>query len=134
MTLAGEMLLEGPRGRRLCLELAMELDPQIRNMVFQLGNDLDSGRGTSRTLLTLAYPDDAADHHPGPPTPTDGPPSPGHLAAALAALDATGVQDEQVQAALERAVDTARYWQPPDGEDVLASLPAVRAALLPLAG
>lgn len=30
-------------------------------------------------------------------------------------------------------MDTARYWQAPDGEDVLAALPPVRAALLPVA-
>jgi hypothetical protein len=55
------------------------------------------------------------------------------LAAALTALDSTGLTGAKIQLALERSVDTARYWQPPDGEDVLAALPAVREALLPLA-
>lgn len=125
MTLDGESLLEGPRGRRLCLELAMELDPDIRLMVFQLGYDLDSGRGTSRVLLTAASPDDAGD----PPFS----PSPEGVAAGLGSLDITGLEDSLMQEALERSVDSARYWQEPDGEDVLAGLPVIRAALAPLA-
>jgi hypothetical protein len=125
MSLAGEWLLEGPRGRRLCLELAMELDRDIRLMVFRLGYDLDSGRGTSRVLLTAVSLDDA-----GTPPAV---PSTGMLAAALGHLEAADVDHPRLQAALERAVDAARYWQPPDGEDVLAALPLVRAALRPLA-
>lgn len=125
MTPDGESLLEGPRARRLCLELAMELDPDIRLMVFQLGYDLDSGRGKSRVPLTAASPDDAGT----PPAAA----SPEVLAAALGDLDPAGLDDWRVQAALERAVDAARYWQPPDGEDVLAGLPLVRVALRSLA-
>ncbi|WP_255771104.1 hypothetical protein [Pseudarthrobacter sulfonivorans] len=125
MTPDADLLLEGPRGRRLCLELAMDLDPDIRLMVFRLGYYLDSGRGTSRVLLTADSADDAGT----PPAA----PSPGVLAAALRHLAAADLDDAPVQSALERAVDTARYWQEPDGEDVLAGLPLVRAALLPLA-
>lgn len=40
MTLQGELLLEGPRCRRLCLELAMELDQDIRTAVFWLGYNM----------------------------------------------------------------------------------------------
>jgi hypothetical protein len=125
MTLDGESLLEGPRGRRLCLELAMDLDPDIRLTVFQLAYDLDSGRGTSRVLLTAASPDDAGT----PPAA----PSPEEVAAGLDALDLTGLEDSLMQEALERSVDSARYWQEPDGEDVLAGMPVIRAALQPLA-
>jgi hypothetical protein len=125
MALDAESLLEGPRGRRLCLELAMDLDPDIRLTVFQLGYDLDSGRGTSRMLLTAASPDDAGT----PPAA----PSPEEVAVALGDLNPAGLDGSRVQAALERAVDAARYWQPPDGEDVLVAVPLVRAALLPLA-
>jgi hypothetical protein len=128
MTPDGELLLEGPRGRRLCLELAMELDPDIRRMAFQLAYDLDSGRGTSRVLLTAASPDDA-----GAPPALPAAPAAEVLAAALGDLDPAGLDGLRVGAALEQAVDAARYWQPPDGEDLLAGLPLVRAALRPLA-
>jgi hypothetical protein len=48
-------------------------------------------------------------------------------------LDFIDLDSELVQAALARSVDAARYWQEPDGEDVLADLPIVTAALLPIA-
>jgi hypothetical protein len=119
-----ELILEGPRGRRLCLELAMELDPEIRTAVFWLGYDLDPGSGSSRVLLTFASDNNGA------PRPV---PSPEQLAATLASLDPANLGDSLIQAALERSVDTAMYWQAPDGEDVLAGLPIIRAALFPLA-
>jgi hypothetical protein len=131
MTLPGEVLLEGPRGRRLCLELAMELDQDIRTAVFWLGHELDSGSGTSRVVLTAAPSDDAG--APESDAASGTVPSEDQLAAALTTLNSSSITDARIQLALERSVDTARYWQPPDGEDVLASLPAVRAALLPLA-
>ena len=54
MTPRMDLLLQGPRGRRLCLELAMELDPEVMTAAFGLGYELDSGRGTSRVLLTAS--------------------------------------------------------------------------------
>ncbi|MFB0834360.1 hypothetical protein ACX8Z9_09075 [Arthrobacter halodurans] len=119
-----ESVLEGPRGRRLCLELAMELDPDVRDAVFRLGYDLDPGKGKSRVMFGAGFDDT------GPPPPS---PSPEQLAAALASLNPAALNDSLIQAALGRSVDTARYWQAPDGEDVLAGLPVIRAALLPLA-
>ncbi|MFF2244391.1 hypothetical protein ACFVTM_09460 [Arthrobacter sp. NPDC058130] len=53
--------------------------------------------------------------------------------ARLASLNFAGLDGEQMQAALGRSVDTARYWQAPDGEDVLAALPVIAAALTPVA-
>lgn len=47
-----EMLLAGPRGRRLCLELVMEMSSEIRSAAFWLAHDLDPGKGTSRVILT----------------------------------------------------------------------------------
>lgn len=119
-----ETLLEGPRARRMCLEIAMELDPDIRTSVFWLAHALDPGRGTSRVRLTDGSGDAVV-----PPSPA----SPPQLAAAMASLDLTELDEARMQAALERTVGNARYWQEPDGEDVLAGLPAVRASFLPLA-
>lgn len=52
MVLGIDLLLQGPRGRRLCLELAMELDQEVRTAAFWLAYGFDNGRGTSRVLLT----------------------------------------------------------------------------------
>ncbi|WP_314193221.1 hypothetical protein [uncultured Arthrobacter sp.] len=121
MTPSIDLLLQGPRGRRLCLELAMELDQEVRNAAFWLAYELDSGRGTSRVLLSAFSSEDM---QAKPPTP-----SLEWLAARLKSLDFSDLQESQVQGALERSVDSARYWQPPDGEDVLAGLPEVAEAL-----
>ena len=125
MTPSVDVFLRGPRGRRLCLELAMQLDPEVKTAAFWLGYELDSGPGTSRVLLSAAASGETA-------TPAFAA-SPEQLAARLASLDFTDLDSDLVQAALERSVDAARYWQAPDGEDVLADLPGVTAALSPVA-
>jgi hypothetical protein len=124
MEMGADVLLAGPRGRRLCLQLVTELDPSIRSMVFRLAHDLDPGRGTSRVLLTATSSDDSD----APPRPTLK-----DLISALASLEVTQVGPEAVNRALAEAVDTSRPWQEPDGEDALAALPEVTAALAPLA-
>ena len=128
-----EPLLAGPRGRRMCLQLAAELDPDVSMAVFRLGYELDPGKGTSRVMFGLMSPEethnDADEDDAGVPVVT----SPEELAASLRCLDFSGLSNELIQPALETAVDTARYWQAPDGEDVLAALPVIREALVPLA-
>lgn len=127
-------VLAGPRGRRLCLELAMELDPDVRTMVFWLAYELDPGRGTSRVILTVAVPSEETvpseerPREPQVPTVTVG-----EVAMALASLEVSDIPEDLAAASLRAAVDTARYWQEPDGEDVLVSHPLIRAALIPLA-
>lgn len=129
MTDETDFLLAGPRGRRLCLELAEDLDPAVRSAVFHLGHDLDPGKGTSRLQFRLVIPGDGGFEDGA----RDVPASPEELAARIAALDPPSPSADTVQSAFEAAVNSARYWQPPDGEDVLAALPAIRAALTPLA-
>jgi hypothetical protein len=120
-----ERLLSGPRGRRLCLELAMAADPAV--CTFALGYQLNPGQGASRVLLT--FDSDQDSREPGDePAPTVA-----GLVSAVGALGATRVEPGLIQSALQRSVDYARYWQEPDGEDRLAALPEVAAALLPLA-
>lgn len=122
-----ELLLDGPRGRRLCLELAAELDPGVRSAGFRLGYELDPGKGTSTVLLTLSSWEAGAS---GAETHI---PSVNDLAAALRSVDASDLTEAQLMAALECSVRNARYWQEPDGEDVLAALPAIMEAFRPLA-
>lgn len=123
-----ELLLDGPRGRRLCLELATDLSPDVRNAAFSLAYELDPGKGTSTVMFALSRDDS------GDPGFRGGTPTLEALAAALRAIDASGLTSRQLAAALELSVATARYWQEPDGEDVLAGLPAVVDAFRPLAG
>ncbi|MGO4252593.1 hypothetical protein AB4Y81_10045 [Paenarthrobacter sp. TAF1] len=118
-----EFLLRGPRGRRLCLELAIEADPFIRRAALELGYNLDPGAGSSRVMLRLSgSPGHELEPVPAIPTVAD-------VAAGIASLDVGAVSSALVQYSLQRSVDTARYWQPPDGEDVLAGTDAVTAAL-----
>ena len=44
-------LLSGPRGRRLCLELAQRADDDVARRVFYAAHDLDPGAGTSRVVM-----------------------------------------------------------------------------------
>lgn len=126
MTSSAELLLEGPRGRRLCLELAMELDQDVRSAALGLAHDLDSGKGTSRVHLTSSST--------GPGVAEPPVPSLDELVDSLAALKLSGLDAPSLQLALQCAVDNARYWQPPDGEDVLAALPEITSALSRIAG
>ncbi|MFJ4030256.1 hypothetical protein ACIPWF_23115 [Paenarthrobacter sp. NPDC089989] len=107
-------LLAGPRGRRLCLELAMEADDEVRIAVFDLGYDRDPGAGKSRVMMSSFAPSGEVP----PPMPK---PTVAELADRMSRLDLHRINDALIQKALRRAVDTARYWQQPDGEDVLAA-------------
>ena len=126
-------ILDGPRGRRLCLELAMELDPKIRTAVFQLGYDLDPEAGRSRVAFSFSSDDEAEDDAESRPDESAPDQTPEQLAVALGHLELALLTEKMAHAALAQSVDTARYWQAPDGEDVLAALPVIRAELTPLA-
>ncbi len=119
-----EMLLAGPRGRRMCLEVAMDVSTDIGSAVFWLAYELDPGKGTSRVMLTATA--DGVDDHLPTPSMTD-------FLTAVGSLDPSLMDDDVIDRALAQAVDTSRPWQEPDGEDVLAGLPEVRAALAPIA-
>jgi hypothetical protein len=110
-----ERLLSGPRGRRLCLELAIAADPTV--CTFALEYRLDPGQDLSRMLLTFESDQDSSE-------PDDEPaPTLAGLVSALGALGASRFEPGLIQSALQRSVDFARYWQEPDGEDRLAALP-----------
>jgi hypothetical protein len=117
-------LLAGLRGRRLCLEFARarHVDTQeagqLGAAIFYAASDLDPGRGASRVVFSLGV--DRA-----PPTY-----SPDDIARMLAAVPLAEPDERNLLHALGAAVDAARYWQEPDGEDVLAAAPELR---LPLA-
>lgn len=117
------VLLAGPRGRRLCLEFARaqhvgtQEAGQLGEAISYAAYDLDPGRGTSRVIIGFGV--DRAPTY-----------SPDDIARMLAAVPLAEPDERTLLHALGAAVDTARYWQEPDGEDVLAAAPELH---LPLA-
>lgn len=124
-------LLDAPRGRRLCLALAQAVAPEddgagaLREAIMWAAYHLDPGRGRWVEILTSD----------GRPPRDDELPrwTVAEVAALLAGAPAEPPGPAELHAALAEAVDSARYWQEPDGEDVLAATPEVVAALRPTA-
>lgn len=154
MGLDAQSLLAGPRGRRLCLELACLLDERIGLGAMQLGAELDTSVAIHSILLFGAV--DGADTEDDD-TGQDGRTPPGtveELAQDLAELDlavldltvpdlttldaaSTGGDHQRgahlLHRSLSASVEAAMYWQEPDGQDALAALPEIREAMVPLA-
>ncbi|WP_454777579.1 hypothetical protein [Georgenia muralis] len=130
MTIDPDELLAGPRGRRLCLVLAATPGEgggareaeELRVAVTWAAYDLDPGRGTSRVVL--AFADATGTEEPEVPRP-----STADVARLLDAVPLSAPGPRTLLDALGLAVDFARYWQEPDGEDVLAAAQEVREAL-----
>ncbi|MDM7832607.1 hypothetical protein [Cellulomonas edaphi] len=121
MTEGSEALLVGPRGRRLCLELAQVMardagsppsEDLLRAVMFA-AHGLDPG---SSAVMVIG----------GDAIPTA---TPAEVAERLDALALAPVDERGMLEALRAAVDSARYWQEPDGDDVLAGTAEVRASL-----
>lgn len=131
-------LLDAVRGRRLVMELATALasggDDSVASplaqALAQAAYRADDARGAGGTLFgwvdgRAATPEELAASMTA--TPDD-------VAARLAEVDVPdGLGADLLDVALARTVDSARYWQEPDGTDVVCGHPAVRAALAPLA-
>jgi hypothetical protein len=103
MDAAADTLLAGPRGRRLLLAVAGELDPGLRSLSPEFAvAPLDDGVRTE-------------------------------FAGGLAAVDPDGVTAAMLWNGLAEAVGWARYWQPQDANDVALATLRCRDALRPLA-
>lgn len=128
-------LLTGPRGRRMLLAFALESERasasdyeqwQFHRAVADASYELDPGRGTSRVRMRIG--DGDGDPEGYPPTPT-----PEEVAELLDAVVLAEVTQALLRTALSQSVDSARYWQEPDGEDVLIGSDPVRSELLRVA-
>jgi hypothetical protein len=123
---AVEALLAGPRGRRLLLEYALlaeqywGADPEgsLHTAVFLAAYRLDVDQGTGVVMFgpgadearrTVVTADD--------------------VAVRLSRLRLPEMTVPALRSALALSVDFARYWQPPDGQDVLAAAESVRGEL-----
>ncbi|MGO4201957.1 hypothetical protein AB4Z09_09385 [Rhodococcus sp. TAF43] len=124
MNPVAEMILAGPRGRRFCLEIAKDLDSDISTAVFQLSHGVEVVSGSSGGRL---IPTTEGGTDPFPVSSLE------QLSAAVVSVDLADLDTGRIQAALERSVDSARYWQEPDGADVVAGHPIIGAALSRLA-
>ena len=114
-SLAG-FLVRGPRGRRLLLEYALASerlrDPEYREDslsagVFLVSYHLDPGKGTSVQLIGNVDTEFTEV-------------SPAEVAQRLASVPLADVTPAILRDCLAESVDSARYWQEPDGSDVLA--------------
>ncbi|MBC7723542.1 MAG: hypothetical protein H7146_02180 [Burkholderiaceae bacterium] len=127
MAIDPDTLLAGPRGRRVCLEFAREQlgtgpdDWELGHAIVIAAADLDPRRGSTRVLVSTTGADEE---------PTESPTA-ADVARLLEAVPLEAVPLGAARSALllAVAVDTARYWQEPDGEDVLAGLPELRGSL-----
>lgn len=121
-----DALLAGPRGRRMLLDYVMDAerirrpethDDSFRSAIFlasyHLDPDRDSsvlfGPGAEEARQTVVTADD--------------------VARRLSQVPLPEVTEVALRSALAAAVDTARYWQDPDGEDILVATDPVRDEL-----
>lgn len=120
-----ELLMHGPRGRRLLLEFAVASerlhdnghhDDSFSAGVFWASYQLDPNKGTSVSLFGDV--DAEATNVTA-----------AQVADRLAAVVLAEVTPALLRDALFIAVGSARYWQEPDGRDVLAATDELRAAL-----
>lgn len=123
-----EALLSGPRGRRMLLDFARASEAPTADgwlgafglAVNHAAHHLDPHRGSS-TLVMIGGDPGAVPDVPRV--------SPREVADALAALDLAAPTMPRLRQSLQAAADAARYWQEPDGDDVLAATPEMRDAL-----
>lgn len=123
MSVEPHVLLASPRGRRSCFELARVLGdgtPEgaaLHRGAFYARYDVDLARGQAGVLFG-----------PGADLPRPHP-TPGEVAELLADVPLREPGERELAHALAEAVGHARYWEEPDGEDVLIAGPEFRAPL-----
>lgn len=126
-----ETLLGGRRGRRLLLEFAR----QSEEIVVQDHSELPLHRG----FFYASYSEDFARGEgvslfgPGAEEGREIIVTTEDVAVLLAATTLVPVTAEMLRRAMARSVDSARYWQEPDGTDVIAGSVPVRAQLVRIA-
>ncbi|MFF2631942.1 hypothetical protein ACFVR6_03575 [Microbacterium sp. NPDC058021] len=115
-------LLQGPRGRRLCLDYVSQTDDALRSALFWLAHELDPHPGA-----LIRFVEDDTEFVEDPVF------TEAEVALLIRNADLTSISADAVREAMRCTVGNARYWQEPDGADVVAALPSVMAALAPVA-
>lgn len=125
--ITADTLTVGPRGRRLLLSYALAAeeatrpeysDDSFRSAVFLASYHLDPDRGTSRVMFG-----------PGAEEARQTVITPEEVARRLSEVALPEVTATSLRFALVDAVDTARYWQEPEGEDILVATEPMRREL-----
>ena len=122
-----EALLGGRRGRRLLLEFALqseevrlgrEAELPLYGGLFHASWRVEEARGDAVVLFG-----------PGAEESRNTIVAEADIAGLLAAVELLPVSEAMLRRALARSVGTARYWQEPDGHDVIAASAPVRNQL-----
>lgn len=123
------MLMRGPRGRRMLMQFALasqraapERADSFGAAVFYAAHQLDPGAGTSRVLFGSGTGFGEI------PTVT-----PQEVASRLGRVELVPVTRSLLVQCIADSVDSARYWQEPDGEDILMAKPELQPALARIA-
>ena len=126
-----DALLGGRRGRRLLLEFALESESIL------LGEDAENPLNTGMYYASYqADPDrgqGVAFFGPGAEAARNTMVTADEVASLLAAVALVPATEGTLRRALFRSVDSARYWQQPDGHDVIAGSEPVRKLLVRVA-
>lgn len=118
MTITVEELLAGPRGRKLCLEHAVRCAHAAGRRDV---TDAVLHRSVTRDDATAQFGTGPVGPHPQPRV--------SEVAALLDQVPITEPDDDALLGLLDIAAVSARYWQSPDGDDLLAAEPEMRDAL-----
>ncbi|MGU3645407.1 hypothetical protein ACLBXX_10605 [Microbacterium sp. C23T] len=126
MSVDADVLLAGPRGRRLCLEYALACafraetteSRAAANTVWWAAGAFE----TNGTTIVLRSRGDRTRYDPPTASPAD-------AAAALDVIELDAPTSATLRDALAASVQAAMYWQEPDGRDLLCATDDVRAAL-----
>ncbi|MDL9981288.1 hypothetical protein [Microbacterium candidum] len=116
-------LTSGPRGRRVCLEVARQLSDEVAAATHRLAYQRTAGV-VHLTVHGAAREDEAGE-------PECATPAVAGLAELIA--DVAVEPHTDVDSALGASVDAAMYWQPRDEFDVVAAEPTVAKALVRIA-
>ncbi|WP_258957170.1 hypothetical protein [Rhodococcus globerulus] len=129
-----DALLAGPRGRRMLLDYVMDAeqirrpaqhDDSFRSAIVRASHHLDPERDSSVTYSRVTDESGAQE----PPEPLRAVVTADEVAHRLSQVPLPEVTEVALRSALSAATGSARYWQDPDGEDVLAATEPVRQEL-----
>ncbi|MBH0117029.1 hypothetical protein I6E52_09245 [Salinibacterium sp. NG253] len=128
MPLDARTLLSGPRGRRLCVAVAQH-DPEgaipaaasLGYLLVYAAHHLEKARGQGGAIFGWGIPD---------PLPE---PSVEDIAEALDSIPLTPIGIAEALEACAASVDSARYWQEPDGRDELLADSRLERSLMRVA-